>query len=651
MADNTTQSPQATNERESDPEQNQAMWGGDDFHYRALFEQAGDSVFIIGLELKYIAVNQQAANMLGYTQDELIGKPVNDIMAMDESSSSNGLMNEGSNLLERILRRKDGTTVPVEISTSLIYDEEGIPVYIQSIARDISERKRIEQSIQLHNRILAAISAAAARLLRSSNIETSILEVLASLGNATGVSDCMLFETSASSAIPTAIITYSWNKQGTIHTELQKVLEIFLTDIERMGAGIFIENARQDETSPGNLPYSIAIVPINTADLSWGYLALIDSEKEYPWLPAQRDAIQTSANLIGAALQRNRFEDRIRESEARNRAIIDALPDLVIRIDASGKILDYSALSDHPLFINRDVVTGKMLSEIWPKTTVKKIIRTNRKHHFTTPHILEEFKLPFSDKVYESRLNPISPREALILIREITLQAELKQMKSDFINRASHELRTPLTSAMLMVELIQGGGQPEELEEYWQILNSELNRQKILIDRLLITGRLENGMMRLEIAPTDLLAILNESITAIKPIANKKKISIELSSPEDLPKIMGDKSGLQQVFINLINNATKFSPGGSTVKVMVINKGAEVQVAVIDQGMGIPPQDLPHLFERFYRARNVTIAEIPGSGVGLYIVKSILERLGGKIQLTASSSAGTTFITTLRSAV
>jgi PAS domain S-box-containing protein len=625
-------------------------WGGEDFHYRALFEQAGDCVFIISLELNYIAVNQQAANLLGYTQDELIGKPVKDIMAMDEVSGEQTIMDDGFNLLERILRRKDGTTVPVEINTALIYNEEGIPVYVQSIARDITERKKTEQSIQLHNRILGAISTAAARLLQSSDIETSILEVLSSLGIATDVSFCLVFEINKSSAGSSAMITYLWNKPGTVFAPVLSMLETYLDGIGQIGDGVFLEPAVSGKIASSVLPLSLAIVPINTADHSWGYLGLLDSETKLNWLASKREAIQTSANLIGAALQRYRFEDRIRESEARNRAIIEALPDLIIRIDSSGTILDYSARSEHPLFINPEVVTGKKLSDIWPKSTVSKIIRNKKKGHFTGPHLLEEFKLPFSDKVYESRLNPISHNEALIVVREITLQAELKQMKSDFINRASHELRTPLTSAMLMVELIQGGGAPDELEEYWQILNSELNRQKILIDRLLITGRLESGMMHLEIVPTDLLEILKESIAAVKPIANKKKISIELSASDYVTNILGDKSGLQQVFINLINNATKFSSDLSTVHVKVTANEEEVDIAVIDHGMGIPTRDLPHLFERFYRARNVTIAEIPGSGVGLYIVKSILEGIGGRIQLTESSGAGTTFVVTLRRA-
>ena len=114
--------------------------------------------------------------------------------------------------------------------------------------------------------------------------------------------------------------------------------------------------------------------------------------------------------------------------------------------------------------------------------------------------------------------------------------------------------------------------------------------------------------------------------------------------------IMGDKGGLQQVFINLINNAVKFSPDGSVVDVIVTKNEKEVLISIADHGLGIPPESLPHLFERFYRAKNVTIAEIPGSGIGLFIVKSIIEELGGKIEVKSESNVGTTFTIYLRQA-
>jgi signal transduction histidine kinase len=201
---------------------------------------------------------------------------------------------------------------------------------------------------------------------------------------------------------------------------------------------------------------------------------------------------------------------------------------------------------------------------------------------------------------------------------------------------------------MLMTELIQEGGTSEELDEYWHTLKSELNRQKILIDRLLIAGRLESGMMKLEIGSMDLIPVLEESMMAVKPIAAKGKVSLVMTAQQRPLLVMGDNSGLQQVFINLINNAVKFSRQGGTVQVTVTGNESEVLVEIVDSGVGIPDQAIAHLFERFYRAKNVTIAEIPGSGIGLYIVKSIVEELGGTIQVKSVLNQGTTFIVSLK---
>jgi len=236
------------------------------------------------------------------------------------------------------------------------------------------------------------------------------------------------------------------------------------------------------------------------------------------------------------------------------------------------------------------------------------------------------------------------------VIRDVTDRARLDRMKSDFINRASHELRTPLTTAILMTELIQDGGDKEDIDQYWQTLRSELNRQKILIDRLLIAGRLESGMMILENASLDLIAILEESILAVKPIANKRKVGIELKTGQKTVYVIGDKSGLQQVFINLINNAIKFSPKETTVEIDVKRTHDQTRVVITDHGLGIPAEAIPHIFQQFYRAKNVTIAEIPGSGIGLYIVKSIVEELGGTISVESPKNQGTVFTVTLRNA-
>jgi len=611
---------------------------GDDFHYRALFEHSDDCIFIISFDLHYMAANPQALNLLGYAENELIGKPVSEVVSLDETLNQEAVMNDGSVLLERILRRKDGSDVPVEISTSIVYDETGRPVCIQSIARDISRRKEAELAIQRHNQIMLSISDATTHLLQSTKLEHKIAEVLESLGQAAGAVACFIVKIDPAAAPKSIQIQSEWQNNKASQLDIVQVITPFEKAILEQETGIL---ARNMDIHPAQ---SAAVVQIigNITTTSRSFLGLLYPEKVQAWLPVQQEAVQIAANIIGAALQRHQHEETILVSEARNRSIIDALPDLIIRMDTNGKILDYSARPDHPLYRPQADVAGKLLSEIWPEEIARKIMNWNEQGTFTEPHHLKEFKLPFSTQVYESRLSPIAAHEALLVVRDITEQAMLNQMKSDFINRASHELRTPLTTVILMSNLIQEGGTPEELREYWSVLTSELNRQKILIERLLIAGRLESGTMKVEIAPIDLISTLEESISAVKPIANKKNIAIRLQTPERPILVLGDKSALQQVFINLINNATKFSPEGTSVDVTLTLSQKCAQVAISDHGMGIPPEDLPHLCERFFRGRNVTIAEIPGSGIGLYIVKSIVEELGGKLNVESALQKGTT---------
>ena len=163
-----------------------------------------------------------------------------------------------------------------------------------------------------------------------------------------------------------------------------------------------------------------------------------------------------------------------------------------------------------------------------------------------------------------------------------------------------------------------------------------------------MAGRLESRNLVINPIPLDVIPLLEESIAAVKPMAKMKQIRIELNSTHQIPFIWGEKAALQQVFINLINNSVKYSPENSQIKIDLKQDGPWVRVEISDQGMGIPRDDVPHLFERFYRARNVSIAEIPGSGLGLYLVKSIIDELGGEICVNSQPESGTTFIVQLK---
>jgi PAS domain S-box-containing protein len=617
---------------------------GEDIHYRALFDQTGECVFIIGMDLHYITANQQALDLLGYRKEELIGLPVSVVMSLSEEGEDNQtVLNDDASMVERILKRKDGSTLPVEVSASIIYNEKNEPAYIQSIARDISERKRSELALKRYSRILSSINHATARLLRSSKIETMIPNVLASLGEAIGVSCCAIFEVNTFSPQPAIVTHFQSTKKNSVPIEIKTTIAPFISSIMKISDGQFFN---VDDPLHGA---SFFVAPIHKTLDSWKFLGLFDASKVLSWSSSECDAVEMAAGLIGSALQRTSYEETIRLNETRNRIILSVLPDLFVRLDANGVILDYTTNPDHPLYLHRDMISGRKLSDIWPEETVRKIMGKLEGAEFESPRTVNGFTLPFSARDYESRLLPISATEVLIVIRDVTDQARLDRMKSDFINRASHELRTPLTTAILMTELIRGGGNSEEIDQYLQTLANELNRQKILIDRLLIAGRLESGMMELDNILLDVIPVLEESILSVKPIADKRGIRINLSTSQDAFHIIGDKSGLQQVFINLINNAIKFSPQGSSVEIGVQILEGQVEISISDQGIGIPSDAIPHLFQRFYRAKNVTIAEIPGSGIGLYIVKSVIEELGGNINVESVQGKGTTFAITFKS--
>jgi PAS domain S-box-containing protein len=619
----------------------------DDLSYRALFEQTGEAIFIIGLDFRYINANQQALNLLGYEEDELIGKPVNEIVSQGVLEDNKIPNTQRSQLQERILKCKGGPTIPVEISTTIIYDNDE-PAYIQSIARDISVKKNTERVLKQNALILSTISEATEKLLQSSDIDKKIPSVLEALGRIMKISCASIFTFKNFSNLPKVENKYIWenwkNHKVDITQFISDNIDLLINSDQYIHSQA-VEGTQKDK----NFNISFISFPIASVSGAQGYIGFFD-DKKIIWSKSETDAIQTAVNLISAVLQRKDYEETIRLNEARNRILVDALPDLIIRIDTTGNILDYSANPEHPLYIHRDLAHGRNLKETFPEEVASQIIGKGNKTKFVISEKVVEFRLPYAKGIYEAQLYPIFAAEAIVLIRDITEQAKLNEMKSDFINRASHELRTPLTAAMLMVELIQDGGTAEEIKEYWHTLGAELRRQKTLIDRLLSAGRLESGMMGIESEPLSLMPILRESMQSVQPIIAKRQISLEIVSNHKDYQVLGDKSGLQQVFVNLMTNAAKFSPKGSAVQAKISKNDTHIKIAIIDKGVGIPEEDLPYLFQRFFRAKNVTIAEIPGSGIGLYIVNSIIKEMDGEITVKSIPDEGTTFTIHLKRA-
>jgi signal transduction histidine kinase len=235
-------------------------------------------------------------------------------------------------------------------------------------------------------------------------------------------------------------------------------------------------------------------------------------------------------------------------------------------------------------------------------------------------------------------------REAeLELERQNHQLRQLDRLKDEFVALVSHELRTPLTSIRGYLELItEDTNLTQEQTRFLMTIDRNAQRLQRVVGDLLFVAQVEAGQLSLEDGAVDMNAVIEESVNAAQPSAAAKSIVIAVELAE-LPEIRGDRARLAQVLDNFVSNAIKFTPTGGCVTVATRVLPGEVEVVVSDNGMGIPADELPLLFQRFFRAERATAGAIPGTGLGLAIAKAIVAGHGGRIRVESEDGAGTTF--------
>jgi signal transduction histidine kinase len=231
-----------------------------------------------------------------------------------------------------------------------------------------------------------------------------------------------------------------------------------------------------------------------------------------------------------------------------------------------------------------------------------------------------------------------------LLLRDITRERELDEMKSQLLATVSHELRTPLASIKgFATTLLRQDVKWDEdsRREFLAIIDQESDRLSELISNLLDMSRIEAGTLRVEPEPIDLHPIVRETASEFQMLTRDHPIRVESSSP--LPLVLADPRRVRQVLRNLVENAVKYSPGGGSIDVTLQVGPASVRVSVADQGIGIEPQHLDHVFDRFYQVDSASTRKVGGSGLGLSISKAIIEAHKGEIWAESAVDRGSTF--------
>ena len=234
------------------------------------------------------------------------------------------------------------------------------------------------------------------------------------------------------------------------------------------------------------------------------------------------------------------------------------------------------------------------------------------------------------------------------ITRSLEGLAEANRLKSEFISIVSHQLRSPLSNLTWVVELLVSGrmGKLEKKQsEYLEIIKDNTGRMGELVNDLLTVSRIEQGRLPLHKTEFSLQDLAKDIITEFGPITEASKVKVRLEVAESLPKILADQSRIKLVVENFLDNAIRYSDSkeDGEVGIKIEQKNKNLLFSIKDNGVGIPKEDQKHIFQRFFRSSNVLKYQTQGSGLGLYIAKSIVERSKGKIGFRSEESKGSTF--------
>ncbi len=333
-------------------------------------------------------------------------------------------------------------------------------------------------------------------------------------------------------------------------------------------------------------------------------------------------------------------------------AILAHMADGLIALDGRGRIIKMNPAAQRMFQKAESEVLGKFPHEIWPEVNLEETIseawQANRS-------LTQEVHLgPLILMAYVTPLK--SEQEALtgtvVVFHDITELEKLEAMRREFVANVSHELRTPLTTVKSYVEtLLDGAAEDEKVRSrFLRVVESETDRMARLVRDLLHLSQLDQGTVSWDVQPHELAPLVEECIAKLSVPAERKGLNIQCIYDPATPPGLIDRDKIQQVLLNLLANAIEFTPTGGSIKVEVKPRGTMVQVSVQDSGIGIPREDLPRIFERFYRVDKARSRMLGGTGLGLAIARQIVELLGGAIWIDSQVGKGTTVTFTIPAA-
>lgn len=525
---------------------------------------------------------------------------------------------------------------------------------LQAVRRALKRRQQMNQLLSLEVR----------RNTRSLQQRVSSLETLQKIGRAITAS---LDLDSILSAVVEAAVELSEAEEGSLLLLDEASGELYMRaarnfgedfvrtfripasdslagEVLRTGKPLLVDEKTPRKIKTAYLVHHLMYVPLTIKERVIGVLGVDNRQSSKPFSEEHLSLVSALASYAAIAIENARLYTHSEIERQKLETILTKIGDGVIVLDQEKRLMLINQAASLAFKVEQEHPIGRLLEEVIQHPDLVEIVNNQK---WPIPGRCE---IVLEDgRVFNAQVTPIPGVGMVITLQDITHLKELDRLKSDFVNAVSHDLRSPLTAILGYIELIgRVGSLNAQQKEFIRRVENNVHSITALVNDLLDLGRIEAGFdSRKEVVP--LSAIIHLTLDGQRQGLVEKSQNLVVEVSENLPPLLGNPIHLRQMLANLIGNAIKYTQEGGEIRIRAHVESGQVILQVSDNGPGIPFADQPYIFDKFYRASNVS-AETPGTGLGLAIVKSIVENHQGRIWVDSTPGQGTTFTVVLPAA-